>query len=138
MNTPDERDECPPAVRSAEAAATAWAETVEHQQQAPPRHSDFYALAGEMVATLHALDDLTVVLAAQVGGYGQGRVLSDDTRTVDPAERLADAVTCLRGLRALPATPSHRTTTTGNPPPRPPPAATAAPTRAPRGPSRSP
>ena len=69
MNTPDER---PRALRSAEAAATAWAETVEHQQQATPRHADFYALAGEMVATLYALDDLTVVLAGQVGGYGAG------------------------------------------------------------------
>ena len=74
MNTPDDRDERPRALRSAEAASTGWAETVEHQQQATPRHADFYALAGEMVATFHALDDLTVVLAAQVGGYGQGRV----------------------------------------------------------------
>ena len=97
MNTPDER---PRALRSAEAASTAWAETVEHQQQATPRHADFYALAGEMVATLSALDDLTVVLAAQVGGYGQGRLVYDDTRTVDPADRLADAVACLRRVHA--------------------------------------
>ena len=88
MNTPDER---PHALRSAETAATAWAETVEHQQQATPRHADFYALAGEVVATLYALDDLTVVLAAQVGRYGEGRLLYDDTRTVDPAARLAEA-----------------------------------------------
>ncbi len=78
----------------------AWAETVEHQQDAARRHADFYALAGELVATLYALNDLTVVLAAQVGGYGQGRVLYDDTRTVDPAARLADAVQCLRDVRA--------------------------------------
>ena len=97
MNTPDER---PRALRSAEAASTAWAETVEHQQDAARRHADFYALAGEMVATLYALDDLTVVLAAQVGSYGQGRILYDDSRTVDPAARLADAVHCLRDVRA--------------------------------------
>src|SRR4051812_5269948 len=96
MNTPDER---PRALRSAEAAATAWAETPEHQQQATPRHADFYALAGEMVATLCALDDLTVVLAAQVGHYGQGRTLYDDTRTVDPTARLIEAGQCLRTLR---------------------------------------
>ncbi len=97
MNTPDER---PHALRSAEMAATAWAETVEHQQTATPRHADFYAVAGEMVATLYALHDLTVVLAAQVGGYGQGRPVYDDTRTVDPADRLVEAEQCLRTLRA--------------------------------------
>ena len=103
MTTPDER---PPALRSAETAATSWATTVEHQQQAPPRHADFYALAGEMVATLYALDDLTVVLAHQVGGYGHGRALYDDTRTTDPAVRLAEAVAHLRGMRAALATTS--------------------------------
>ncbi len=76
MNAHDER---PRTLRSAEAASAAWSETVEHQQDAPPRHADFYAVAAEIVATLYALDDLTVVLAAQVGGYGQGRILYDDT-----------------------------------------------------------
>ena len=103
MTTPDER---PPALRSADTAATSWARTVEHQQQAPSRHADFYALAGEMVATLYALDDLTVVLARQVGGYGHGRALYDDTRTTDPAVRLAEAVARLRGMRAGLATTS--------------------------------
>ena len=93
MNTPDRR---PRALRRAEAATAAWRETVEHQQDATPRHADFYALAGEVVATLYALDDLTVVLAAQVGRYGEGRGLYDDTRTVDPADRLAEAVDSLR------------------------------------------
>jgi len=95
MTTPDER---PPALRSADTAATSWATTVEHQQQAPPRHADFYTLAGEMVATLYALDDLTVVLARQVGDYGQGRALYDDTRTTDPADRLTEAVGSLRAV----------------------------------------
>jgi|tagenome__1003787_1003787.scaffolds.fasta_scaffold18179559_1 hypothetical protein len=88
MSTPDNGDSRPRAVRSADAAATAWAETVQHQQRATPRHADFYALAGEMVATLYALDDLTVVLIAQVGAYGERRAVYDDTRTVDPATRL--------------------------------------------------
>jgi hypothetical protein len=91
-------DEYPRALRSAEAAATAWKQAVEHQQDATPQHADFYALAGEMVATLYALDDLTVVLARQVGDYGQGRALYDDTRTVDPAERLTEAVAALRAV----------------------------------------
>src|SRR5436305_1114076 len=97
MNTPDER---PRALRSAETAASAWAETVEHQQQATPRHADFYALAGEVVATLYALDDLSVVLATQVGRYGEGRLLYDDSRNVDPAARLGQAIRCLRQLRS--------------------------------------
>ena len=97
MTTPDEYLH---ALRTAETAATAWKKTVEHQQDAPPRHADFYALAGEMVATLYALDDLTVVLGRQVGSYGQGRAVYDDTRTVDPTTRLAEAVQRLRGMRA--------------------------------------
>ena len=97
MNTPDER---PRAVRSADAASIGWVETVEHQQDAPPRHADFYDIAADVVATLYALDDLSVVLARQVGGYGQGRALYDDTRTVDPADRIAEAVAYLRGMRA--------------------------------------
>ena len=90
------RDERSPAVRSADAAATAWAEAVRHQQAAPASHADFYALAAELVATLYALDDLAVLVAGQVGRYGQGRTLYDDTRTVDPADRLIEAVDALR------------------------------------------
>ena len=97
MTTPDER---PPALRSADAAATSWAATVEHQQQTPPHHADFYALASEMVATLYALDDLAVLVAGQVGRYGQGRTLYDDTRTVDPAARLGEAVEALSRVHA--------------------------------------
>lgn len=99
MSATEDGDARPRAVRSAETAATAWSETVAHQHEAPARHADFYALAGEMVATLYALDDLTVVLAAQVGRYGQGRVLYDDTRSTDPATRLVGAVQCLRDVR---------------------------------------
>ena len=94
------RDERPPAVRSADAAATAWAEAVRHQQAAPASHADFYALAAELVATLYALDDLAVLMAGQVGRYGQGRTLYDDTRTVDPAARLGEAVEALSRVHA--------------------------------------
>ncbi len=97
MTNPDERLR---ALRSADTAATAWAETVQHQLHAPARHADFYALAGEMVATLYALDDLSVLLIGQVGSYGEGRTLYDDTRTVDPAYRLVEAVGCLSAVRA--------------------------------------
>ena len=97
MNTPDER---PRAVRSADAASTGWVETVEHQQDAPPRHADFYDIAADVVATLYALDDLTVVLARQVGDYGQGRALYDDTRTVNPDARLTEAVEALSRVHA--------------------------------------
>ena len=94
------RDERPPAVRSANAAATAWAEAVRHQQAAPASHADFYALAAELVATLNTLDDLAVLVAGQVGRYGQGRTLYDDTRTVDPAARLGEAVETLSRVHA--------------------------------------
>ena len=92
MSTTEYGDGRPKAVRSAEAGATAWSEAVAQQHEAPGRHADFYALAAELAATLYALNDLTVVLAAQVGAYGQSRVLYDNTHTVDPAARLVDAV----------------------------------------------
>ena len=70
------------------------------QDTKPRSQAGFYAFASEIVATLNALDNLTVVLAAQVGAYGEGRTLYDDTRTVDPAARLAEAVQCLSYARA--------------------------------------
>ncbi len=86
-----------PAAQRAEAGATAWRDAARLQLSATPDHADFYALAGEMVATLHALDDLVRVLRGQVAGYVQAqrlrdRTVYDDTRTVDPAERLEVAV----------------------------------------------
>ncbi|MBA3905624.1 MAG: hypothetical protein H0X35_02905 [Pseudonocardiales bacterium] len=96
MTTHDER---PPGVRSAEAAATAWREALQHQWVAPASHADFYGLAAEVVDTLYTLADLTELLTRQVGGYGQGRELYDDTRTVDPDARLTEAGEHLRALR---------------------------------------
>ena len=99
------------AARRAEAGVSGWEDAVRLQRWATPDHADFYALAGEIVATLYALDDLAQVLRRQVAGYGQaqqdrGRRLYDDSYgQVDPAVRLADAVDELDGLAAhLPET----------------------------------
>jgi hypothetical protein len=75
----------------AEQGTAGWEDAVRLQRWATPDYADFYAMAGEIVATLHALDDLTQVLRRQVTGYGQGRALYDDTREVDPADRLTEA-----------------------------------------------
>jgi hypothetical protein len=61
------------------------------QRRATPDHTDFCALAAEMVATLRAFDDVAQVLRGQVAGYAHGRTLYDDTRTVDPAVRFSEA-----------------------------------------------
>lgn len=89
-----------PAVARAEQATDGWEDVARLQRWAGPDHADFYALAGELVRTLHAVEDLTQVLAAQVARYATGRTLYDDTRAVDPATRLADAVEQLRAARA--------------------------------------
>jgi hypothetical protein len=91
----------PEAVARGEAGVAAWEDVVRLQRWAVPDHADFYALAGLMVGTLYALEDLTGVLERQVAGYAQtqqahGRQLYDDTRQVDPAERLQTAVTALQ------------------------------------------
>jgi hypothetical protein len=83
----------------AEWGSAGWEDAVRLQRWATPDHADFYALAGEIVATLSALDDLAQVLHHQVSHYGQGRRLYDDTRQIHPAARLADAAAELDGLR---------------------------------------
>src|SRR5690349_16080750 len=88
------------AARRAETGTAAWEDAVRLQRWATPEHGDFYVLAGEVVATLAALDDLAQVLHRQVSGYGQSRRLYDDTRQVDPTARLADAALELGGLLA--------------------------------------
>ena|SRR5690348_6991470 len=86
-----------PAVRAQQGSA-GWEDAVRLQRWATPDHADFYALAGEIVATLYALDDLTQVLHQQVSRYGQGRRLYDDTHQIDPAARLVEAATELARL----------------------------------------
>jgi hypothetical protein len=103
MNT-QEHDIGPDAARDsatvrAERGSAGWEDAVRLQRWATPDHADFYALAGEIVATLCALDDLAQVLHRQVSRYGQGRRVYDDTRQVDPGARLLEAAAELAGLR---------------------------------------
>lgn len=84
----------------AETGTGAWEDAVRLQRWATSDHADFYALACETVATLHALEDLAVVLRRQVAGYAaaqqaRGRQVYDDTRQHDPRHRLTDAATDL-------------------------------------------
>lgn len=81
-------------VATAERASSLWRLAARGQQEAVPDHAEFYAVAGELVATLRVLEALTTVLARQVAGYGRGRVLRDD-RGLAPGLRLADAVVML-------------------------------------------
>ena len=60
----------PEAVARGEAGVAAWEDVVRLQRWAVADHADFYALAGLMVGTLYALEDLTGVLERQVAGYG--------------------------------------------------------------------
>lgn len=82
------------AVEQAERASRAWRSAVHAQASADPAHGEFYALAGELVDTLRTLESLTGVLARQVTGYGQGRVLRDDEGG-SPGARLADSTVLL-------------------------------------------
>ncbi len=78
----------PALVRAAD-GSEAWRDVVRQQRWATPNHSDIYAIASDIVTTLHALEELAGVLHRQVEGYGNGRNLYDDTRQVDPEVRLA-------------------------------------------------
>ena len=92
------------AVVRAESGTAGWEDAVRLQRWAIPDHTEVYALAGEVVATLHALDDIAAVLGRQVAGYAdtqraRGRTLYDDTRQIDPTARLVTAVEALAGAR---------------------------------------
>jgi hypothetical protein len=100
MSGRDEEQLVAPAVARAEVATEAWRDAARMQLRAEPNHSDLYALAAEIVASLSAVQDLTSVLRDQVTGYGQGRAVYDDTRTVDPQARLAEAGVQLAQLHA--------------------------------------
>ncbi len=81
----------------AAAGSRAWQAAVGGQRVLRlPDHEGFYALAGEVVATLRRLDELCGLLARQVAGYGDtaravGGVLRDDEPGHDPGERVAIA-----------------------------------------------
>lgn len=81
-------------VASAERGTCLWRRATLGQQESIPDHAEFYALAGELVSTLRALEAMTAVLARQVAGYGRGRLLRDD-EGLTPGARLADAVVLL-------------------------------------------
>ncbi|MGI8814873.1 MAG: hypothetical protein ACR2G2_06175 [Pseudonocardia sp.] len=87
-------DEWPAAVVAAERGAGWWRAAVVEQRSATADHGDFYALAGELVDTVRALESLVEVLGRQVSGYGEGRVLRDD-QARDPGARLTVAVALL-------------------------------------------
>lgn len=88
------------AVELAEAGTQAWRDTAGAQRTAASDHGEFYALAGELVATLRALEALADVLIRRVATYEQGRVLRDD-EGAQPAARLASAVADLTRVREL-------------------------------------
>lgn len=87
------------AVQHAEAGADSWRSAVLSQRTGAVDHADIYALAGSVVDVLRALDDLSGLLAVQVGRYGVGRRVYDDEGR-DPADRLMGAVAHLREARA--------------------------------------
>lgn len=80
-------------------AQRAWQTAAAAQREATPAHSDFFDLAGLIAPALSSLMDLINVLIEQVGDYDRGRAVYDDTRTLDPVVRLAEAVSELRSLR---------------------------------------
>lgn len=89
-----EYDDRSPSVQHAARGAQAWRAVVHAQQAAEPGHTDFYALAGELVDTLRSLDALVAVLTRQTGTYGLGREVYDD-ENANPAHRLRSAVLVL-------------------------------------------
>jgi len=93
-------DDRPAAVVAAETGADGWTEVARHQKWAAADHADFYSIAGDALATVNALEDLTEILAGQVASYGQGRAVYDDSHVVDPAARIADAVAQLGAAHA--------------------------------------
>lgn len=89
-----------PVVRSAERGAHAWRTAVHEQRSAELDHSDFYALAAELVDTLRVVEEVLCDLAVRADLYADavpaGQRVYDDTRTVDPRTRLAEAAGALR------------------------------------------
>lgn len=93
--TDDERSR---AVLCAVDGADAWRAAVQAQQNAAADHTDFYAIAGDMTATLHALDSLAGVLGRQTCGYAESREIYDD-EDANPSHRIRSAVLALAETR---------------------------------------
>lgn len=92
-------DKSAPAVARAEIGSKAWRAAARQQLGAVADHADFYALAGEITTTLRALDDLLGVLRRQVGGYGEGRCLYDDSGRISALGRLQEAVSVIEAAQ---------------------------------------
>lgn len=97
MNAHD-RDFWTTAATHAEKGAQQWRAAARVEQSAEPDHTEFYALTGELVDTLRAIEDLAGVLARQVNSYADGRRLYDD-EGVDLRTRLRSAGLRLAELR---------------------------------------
>jgi len=97
MTTPG-RDFWDSSATHGEKGAEQWRAAVVAQQSAEPDHAEFYALAGELVETLRAIEALAGVLSHQVNGYAAGRRLYDDAGG-DPRARLRTAGLHLAELR---------------------------------------
>lgn len=106
-------DDYPPAARDAESGSRAWRRVVHTQRTASPDHSDFYALAGEVVDTLRSLDSLTGLLIGQTAHYpataidAGGRLYDDEN--ANPAHRIRSAVLALAETRQALATAERAT-----------------------------
>ena len=91
-----------PTVVAAETGTQAWESAVRHQQHATGDHSDFYALAGEIVLSLSAMRSLVAVLRRHTIGYQEMPGVYDDSRdlpgAVDPLVRLTRAAHALAEL----------------------------------------
>ncbi|MBN9113696.1 MAG: hypothetical protein J0I34_33595 [Pseudonocardia sp.] len=99
-HTNDHDPDTPEAVREARAGAKSWRTAVLSQRTAVPDHADFYAMTADVVDTLAAVAGLAEVLAWQVAHYGDTRPVYDDSRVVDPRERLDAAAMDLHELAA--------------------------------------
>lgn len=91
------------AVRFADAGSLAWQRVVHTQRLSHPDHADFYALAGELVDTLRALDALAGLLAGQTADY-PGTVTAagghvDDDEWAPAGHRIRSAVLALAETR---------------------------------------
>lgn len=97
MNAHD-RDFWTTSATHAEKGAQQWRAATVVQRSAEPDHAEFYALAGELVDTLRAIEQLAGVLMRQVNDYGAGRRLYDD-QCANPRARLRAAGLRLAELR---------------------------------------
>lgn len=87
------------AAARAERGTDAWREVVDGLRGSND-HSVFYALGAELDATLRALETVTQTLTIQVTRYARTLHLYDDSGSVDPHQRIAEAVDSLKQLAA--------------------------------------